>query len=55
MEQQKETKELKKRETLEKINAEKLRGRVMIFDAEKSEIAKNLKLAKKGDYTQKTK
>ena len=42
-----------KAEKLEKIQLEKLRGRVIILNAEQSEFAKNLKLLKKGDYTQK--
>lgn len=38
---------------LENINSEKIKGRIVIFDAENSEFAKNLKLEKAGDYTQK--
>ena len=38
---------------LEKIPMDRLRGRVMIFDPEKSEFAKNLELIKKGDYFKK--
>jgi len=34
---------------------EEFKGRVMIFDAEKSEIAKKMKIAKKGLYAIKTK
>ena len=45
----------KKREELEKIDAEKVRGRVIVFNPEKSELAKNLKLEKKGDYVKKKK
>ena len=41
------------KEKLERIPLEKMRGRVIIFNAEKSEFAKNLNLAKRGDYTQK--
>ena len=48
-----EVKKKSKEEKLEKIPMEKMRGRVIIFDSEKSEFAKNLHLSKKGDYTQK--
>lgn len=40
-------------EKMEKIQLEKLRGRVIIFNSEQSEFAKSLGLTKKGDYTQK--
>ena len=40
---------------LEKIQAEKIRGRVIIFDIKNSEFAKHLGLQKSGDYTQKAK
>ena len=38
---------------LEKISVDKLRGRVIIINAEESEFAKKLNLPKKGDYNQK--
>ena len=38
---------------LENITSEKIKGRIVIFDPENSEFAKNLKLDKVGDYTQK--
>jgi len=38
---------------LDKISDEKIRGRIIIFDADKSEFAKNLKLTKPGDYVEK--
>lgn len=55
-----ETKELvekpvKKIEKLEKVHLEKLRGRVIIFNPEESEFAKNLNITKAGDYVQKAK
>lgn len=31
--------------------AEEIKGRIMIIDPEKSEIAKNLKISKKGTYS----
>jgi RNA polymerase subunit RPABC4/transcription elongation factor Spt4 len=40
---------------MEKIQLDKLRGRVIIFNPEESEFAKNLNLIKKADYTQKIK
>ena len=43
----------KKEEKLGKIILEKMRGRVIILNPEKSEFAKNLHLDKKGDYNQK--
>ena len=52
-EEEAEVKKKTKEEKLEKIPMEKMRGRVIIFDSEKSEFAKNLHLSKKGDYTQK--
>ena len=45
--------EEKKKSDLEKIQTEKVRGRVIVVNPEKSEVAKNLKLDKKADYTQK--
>ncbi len=56
-EQQTEEKpeEKKKPEKLEKIQSDKIRGRVIIFNAEQSEFAKNLNLDKKADYFQKQK
>ena len=42
-----------KLEGLEKISVDKLRGRVIIINAEKSEVAGKLNLKKKGDYSQK--
>lgn len=41
------------RETLEKINMEKIRGRVMVLNPEISEIASKLGITKKGDYSKK--
>jgi hypothetical protein len=38
---------------LDKIQDEKIRGRIIIFDADKSEFAKNLKITKAGDYIEK--
>tara|TARA_Y100000310_G_scaffold185433_1_gene185511 strand:+ start:1614 stop:1877 length:264 start_codon:yes stop_codon:yes gene_type:complete len=38
---------------LDKISDEKIRGRIIIFDATKSEFAKNLKIEKPGDYVEK--
>lgn len=38
---------------LDKIPDEKIRGRIIIFNAEKSEFAKNLKIEKPGDYVEK--
>ena len=38
---------------LEKVEDEKIRGRIVIFNAEKSEFAKSLKLSKPGDYIEK--
>ncbi|MEM3113194.1 MAG: hypothetical protein QXI33_02100 [Candidatus Pacearchaeota archaeon] len=52
MEEIKET-GIKEDRKLNKIIMEKLRGRVIIFDHEKSEFAKNLHLNKNGDYIQK--
>ena len=40
---------------LEKIESDKIRGHIIIFDSENSEFAKNLELNKQGDYTQKKK
>jgi len=40
-------------EKLDKIQDEKIRGRIIIFNAEKSEFAKNLKITKPGDYIEK--
>lgn len=40
---------------LERVPLEKLRGRVIIFNPEESEFAKNLHIAKAGDYVQKNK
>jgi len=37
---------------LETIESEKIRGRIVIFNPEKSEFAKNLKIEKPGDYIQ---
>ena len=45
--------EKKKIEKFEKIQMEKLKGRVIIFNPEQSEFAKNLNLNKKADYIQK--
>jgi len=42
-------------EELEKINNEKIRGRVIVINPDKSEFAKELKLEKKGDYSKKKK
>lgn len=54
IEEQEEVKVVKKTEVkLEKFQLDKLRGRVIIFNPEGSEFAKNLNLTKKGDYTQK--
>jgi len=53
MEKDNKTEKKTKKEEIEKIPTEKIRGRVIIFDSEKSEIAQNLKLGKKGDYAQK--
>lgn len=36
-----------------KFPMDKLRGRVIVFNPEESEFAKNLKLNKKGDYFKK--
>jgi len=49
----KEKKPGKKLKDIEKIITDKLRGRIIIFDADKSEFAKNLELEKEGDYVQK--
>lgn len=35
--------------------SEEIKGKVIIFDAENSEIAKNIKVTKKGTYAIKTK
>ncbi len=48
-------KPVKKIEKLERIHLEKLRGRVIIFNPEESEFAKNLHITKAGDYIQKAK
>lgn len=40
-------------EDFEKVTMDKLRGRVIVLDPEKSEIAKELKLTKKADYQKK--
>lgn len=40
---------------LDRVVIENLKGRVIIFNPEESEFAKNLKLSKKGDYVQKAK
>lgn len=45
--------EKKKVEKLEKIQMDKLKGRVIIFNPEQSEFAKSLNLTKKADYIQK--
>ena len=45
----------KRSDKIEKIQTDKIRGRVVILNEEKSEFAKNLKLEKKGDYIQKVK
>jgi RNA polymerase subunit RPABC4/transcription elongation factor Spt4 len=50
-----EIKPLKKQDKLDRVVMEKLKGRVIIFNPEESEFAKNLKLVKKGDYVQKAK
>jgi len=42
-----------KKKELKKIENEKIKGRVIIFNPEKSELAKNLKIAEEGDYVQK--
>jgi len=38
---------------LDKIEDTKIRGRIIIFNAKKSEFAKNLNLVKAGDYIEK--
>lgn len=43
----------KKKEELEKIPVDRLRGRIVILNPEESEFAKNLKFNKKGDYFKK--
>jgi len=45
----------KKQEELKKITHDKIRGKVIIFNPEKSEFAKNLNLKEKGEYSQKQK
>ena len=47
--------EVKLPDKLEKIQDEKIRGRIIIFNSEKSEIAKNLGIKNIGDYTEKAK
>ena len=37
---------------LETIESEKIRGRIIIFNPDKSEFAKNLNIDKPGDYIQ---
>jgi len=51
--EEKEARQKKPVEKLEKINLDKLRGRVIILNPEESEFAKNLGLIKKGDYSKK--
>jgi RNA polymerase subunit RPABC4/transcription elongation factor Spt4 len=53
MEDNENIKEKRKEEKLEKIQLEKLRGRVIIINPQESEFAKKLGLTKKADYTQK--
>ena len=63
MAENKEEKEEKKQEQekpnlpkeLEKIESDKIRGHIIIFDPKNSEFSKNLELNKQGDYTQKKK
>jgi len=52
---EKETPKKKVDTKLEKVQLDKLKGRVIIINPENSEFAKNLNLSKKGDYTQKSK
>jgi hypothetical protein len=50
---EKQTKKSKKADDLEKIELNKIRGRVIVLDPEKSEFAQNLGLNKKADYKKK--
>ena len=50
-----EKKEKNKKITLEKIHEDKIRGRMLIINPEKSEFAQKLGLKKRGDYVQKQK
>ena len=52
---EKETPKKKVDTKLEKVQLDKIKGRVIIINPENSEFAKNLNLSKKGDYTQKSK
>ncbi len=40
-------------EKIDKIQDEKIRGRIIIFNVKESEFAKNLNLVKVGDYIEK--
>jgi hypothetical protein len=55
MEEEKIKEKKGKKEELKKIQLDSLRGRVIIFDPEKSEFAKNLKLKERAEYIQKQK
>jgi len=55
MEEEKIKEKKEKKEELKKIQLDSLRGRVIIFDPEKSEFAKNLKLKERAEYIQKQK
>ncbi len=48
-----EKKKARKITDLEKVETTTLRGRVIVFEPEKSEFAKNLGLNKKADYKKK--
>jgi len=50
-----EENKVSKKEELKKIHLDNIRGRVIIFDPEKSEFAKNLKLKERAEYVQKQK
>jgi len=50
-----EENKISKKEELKKIHLDNIRGRVIIFDPEKSEFAKNLKLKERAEYVQKQK
>jgi hypothetical protein len=49
----KEVKEVKLPDKLDKISDEKIRGRIIVFNPEKSEFAKNLSIKEAGDYVEK--
>ena len=53
VEEVKKPKKVNLPDKLDKITDEKIRGRIIVFNPEESEFAKNLELKKAGDYVEK--